>query len=151
MSFDPISAVFGVAEKVIERVWPDPAQRAEALLNMKNLEQRGDLAFLEADLKVLTGQLEINRMEAQHGGNFKGGWRPFCGWVCGIALAYKFILYPFLVFALQVTAFYADAQLFPMEYLPVIEWMELSVILTGMLGLGSFRSFEKRKTQMGDQ
>ncbi len=146
MSFDPISAVFGVAEKVIERVWPDPAQRADALQKMKKLQQEGDLAFLNAEVQLLTGQMEINKMEAQHGGNYKGGWRPFVGWACGFALAYKFIVYPFLVFALQVSAFYLDAQLFPVDYLPEIAWQPLSIVLLGMLGIGGMRSYEKTRT-----
>lgn len=145
MSFDPISAVFGVAEKVIERVWPDPAQRDAALLEMGKLKQSGDLAFLEADVKLLTGQMEINKLEAQHGGLFKGGWRPFVGWTCGVALAYKFVIQPVLLFIVQVAAHMFQLQLFPVEMLPVIEWSELSVILMGMLGLGTMRSYEKTK------
>ena len=148
MSFDPISAVFGVAGKVIERIWPDPAQRDEAMHKMAELKQRGDLAFLEADVRLLSGQLEINKMEAQHGGLFKGGWRPFVGWVCGLALAYKFLAFPFVVSVVQVIAHFSEgAELFPLEHLPRIEWSELSVILLGMLGLGGFRTYEKRKTQ----
>jgi hypothetical protein len=150
MSFDPISAIFGVAGKVIDRVWPDPAQKAEAMQKMAELQQKGDLAFLEADVELLSGQLEINKMEAQHGGKFKGGWRPFVGWVCGFALAYKFIVSPFLVATVQIIAFYSGAKLFPLEFLPVLDWQELSVILMGMLGLGGYRTYEKRKTQKSD-
>ncbi|WP_299379625.1 holin family protein, partial [uncultured Kiloniella sp.] len=151
MSFDPISAVFGVAEKVIERIWPDPGQRAEALQKMKELEQQGDLAFLNAEVQLLTGQLEINKMEAKHGGKFKGGWRPMVGWICAFALAYKFIVYPFLIFAVQICAFYMDGQLFPVDNLPVIEWSELSVILMGMLGIGGMRSFEKTRSEKNSE
>lgn len=151
MSFDPISAVFGVAGKVIERVWPDPEQQAKAAQALAELQQKGDLAFLDADVKLLTGQLEINKMEAQHGGLFKGGWRPFVGWVCGFALAYKFLLYPFIVSVIQIVAYYAGAVPFPLDILPVIDWSELSVILMGMLGLGGMRTYEKRKTQAGSE
>lgn len=147
MSFDPISAIFGVAGKVIDRVWPDPEQQAKAAQALAELQQKGDLAFLDADVKLLTGQLEINKMEAQHGGLFKGGWRPFVGWVCGFALAYKFLLYPFLVSVVQIVAYYAGDVPFPLDILPVIDWSELSVILMGMLGLGGMRTYEKRKTQ----
>jgi hypothetical protein len=31
-------------------------------------------------------QIEVNKAEAASGSLFKGGWRPFIGWVCGIAL-----------------------------------------------------------------
>jgi hypothetical protein len=147
MSFDPISAIFGVAEKVIDRVWPDPAQRAQAAQMMAELKQKGDLAFLDADVKLLTGQMEINKLEAQHGGMFKGGWRPFVGWVCGVALAYKFVLYPFLVFIAQAIAWHTGGSPLSIELLPEIEWSELSVILMGMLGLSGMRTYEKRQSE----
>lgn len=147
MSFDPLSAIFGVAEKVIARVWPDPTERAKATQAMAELKQNGDLAFLDAEVKLLTGQLEINKMEAQHGGLFKGGWRPAVGWICAFALAYKFILMPFIVSIVQIAAHFTGSELFPLENLPVIDWSELSVILLGMLGIGGMRTYEKRKTQ----
>lgn len=146
MAFDPVTAIFGVAEKVLERVWPDPTQKAQALQAMAELKQSGELAFLNADVALMTGQIETNKLEAQHGGMFKGGWRPFVGWVCGVALAYKFVVMPAIVSAVQIIAFYSGAEkVFPVDMLPVIEWPALSVILMGMLGLGTMRSYEKRK------
>ena len=152
MAFDPLTAVLGVAGKVIERLWPDPADQQKALQAMEELKQKGDLAFLDADVQLLTGQLEINKMEAQHGGWYKGGWRPAVGWICAFALAYKFIIQPFMIAIVQIIAYIMGAEeLFPLEYLPVIEWSELSVVLLGMLGIGGMRTYEKRKTQGNDQ
>ena len=37
-------------------------------------------------------QTEINRVEAAHKSVFVAGWRPFIGWVCGMALFYNFVL-----------------------------------------------------------
>ena len=37
-------------------------------------------------------QVDVNKAEAQHRSIFVAGWRPFIGWVCGVALAYHFIL-----------------------------------------------------------
>lgn len=145
MAFDPVTAIFGIAGKVLERIWPDPAQKAEALQKMAELKQSGELAFLNADLALMTGQIETNKLEAQHGGMFKGGWRPFIGWVCGFAFAYKFLVQPFIVLAVQSIAHFSGAEPFPLDLLPVLDWSELSVVLMGMLGLGTMRSYEKRK------
>ena len=41
-------------------------------------------------------QLEVNKAEAAHKSVFVAGWRPFVGWVCGVALSYHFILAPLL-------------------------------------------------------
>ena len=46
----------------------------------------------------LLAQLEINKAEAASGSLFKGGWRPFVGWICGFALLYHFILCPVIIF-----------------------------------------------------
>ncbi|MDA8524199.1 holin family protein [Alphaproteobacteria bacterium] len=35
-------------------------------------------------------QLEINKIEAAYKTVFVAGWRPFIGWVCGLALFYNF-------------------------------------------------------------
>jgi len=42
--------------------------------------------------KLIEMQTAINEMEAKHRTIFVAGWRPFIGWVCGIALAYNFII-----------------------------------------------------------
>jgi len=144
MAFDPISAALGVGELLIKRIWPDPTQQAEALRKMRELEQTGELAALEADVRLAMGQIEVNKIEAA-GGWFRAGWRPFVGWCCGFALAYKFMIQPFAVAAVQIGAYMAGAAApFPIAELPVIEWSELSVVLMGLLGLGTMRTYEKR-------
>jgi len=43
-------------------------------------------------LELIKVQNEVNKIEAQHRSIFVAGWRPFIGWVCGVALLYNFIL-----------------------------------------------------------
>ena len=87
MAFDPISAALDIGGKLIDRLWPDPTQAAQAKLELFKLQQSGELA-------QITGQLEINKAEAQHSSVFVAGWRPFIGWVCGSALAYQYLIRP---------------------------------------------------------
>jgi len=79
-------------------------------------------------------QSEINKMEAKHRTIFVAGWRPFIGWVCGIALAYNFVLRDMLVW-------YMGAETAP----PALQMEHLMTVLIGMLGLGGMRTFEKFK------
>lgn len=79
-------------------------------------------------------QAEINKMEAQHRTIFVAGWRPFIGWVCGVALAYNFVLRDMLVW-------YMGAETAP----PALQMEHLMTVLVGMLGLGGMRTFEKLK------
>lgn len=141
-----IDDMIGAGLKILDKVIPDPAAQAKAKQELLELKQNGDLAWLEADVKLMSGQMEINKMEAMHGGNFKGGWRPAVGWICAFALAYKFILFPFIVSVVQITAHFTEAELFPLENLPVLEWTELSVVLLGMLGIGGMRTMEKGRS-----
>ena len=82
MAFDPISAALDIGGKLIDRLWPDPTQAAAAKLELLKLQQSGEL-------QQITGQLEINKVEAANPSVFVSGWRPFIGWVCGTALAYQ--------------------------------------------------------------
>ena len=79
-------------------------------------------------------QAEINKMEAQHRTIFVAGWRPLIGWVCGVALAYNFVLRDMLVW-------YMGAETAP----PALQMEHLMTVLVGMLGLGGMRTFEKLK------
>lgn len=142
---DPVSVVFGLVGKVMERVWPDPAQKAEALQKLAELKQSGELSFLNAEVALLMGQLEINKMEVMQGGIFKGGWRPFIGWICGFSFAYKFLIQPFIVLIVQLITHFTGIEPFPLDLLPVLNWTELSVVLLGMLGIGGLRTVEKNR------
>ena len=84
-------------------------------------------------MELVKVQSEINKMEAQHRSVFVAGWRPFIGWICGIALAYNFIIRDVI------------AWLSPNIMPPAIQMDQLITILLGMLGLGGLRTFEKIK------
>ncbi len=142
---DPITigAVSSLAKGLISRIWPDPVQQAVELRKLAVIEQTGDLAELEAYTQGLTGQLDINKIEAAHPSIFVSGWRPFIGWVGGAALAYQFILYPMLiwVWAILKVKGVVPADLEPP---PMLETGALFSIVTAMLGIGAMRSHDKR-------
>lgn len=132
-----IDGVFAVGMKLIERFFPDPATADAAKLKLLEMQQAGELAQLAADTDLAKGQLRVNEVEAASGSLFVAGWRPFIGWTCGAAFAYKFVLAPFAVLALTAAGH-------PIS-LPVLDFTEMSTILLGMLGLGGMRTMEKIK------
>ncbi len=133
----PVPPLLGVIGQVLDKILPDPKASAEAKYKMLELAQAGEFKELDAALEVARGQMEINKVEAASAGVFKGGWRPAAGWVCVIGLGYTFLLRPILPWVVSV------AGLAEVPELPPIETMDLMVLLSGMLGLGGMRSFER--------
>ena len=88
--------------------------------------------------EIAMAQIEVNKAEAQSSSVFKGGWRPFIGWVCGFAFAYHFIIQPVLLFGVGVAGIQLPA-------LPEFDMSQMMPVLLGMLGLGGLRTFEKQK------
>jgi len=127
---DPLSAVAGLADTLINKIWPDPAAKAsaEALLIKTQME---------AALASVQQQIDINKIEAASTNIFVSGWRPFVGWACGAAFAAHFLLLPILNWLAQL--FGHDSIVIPFDM------STLSTVLMGMLGLGTMRSLEKIK------
>lgn len=82
--------------------------------------------------ELIAIQTKINEIEAKHRTVFVAGWRPFIGWVCGIAFAFHYIVMPLLLA-------YTDIK--PIEF----DTNSLFTVLMGMLGLGGLRTYEKLK------
>ena len=122
---------------VIDKILPDPQQAAEAKLRAVEMAQKGELAQLDADVRLAIGQMEINKAEATTD-LFRGGWRPATGWCCVAGLAYQFIVQP----KLPWLAMLFGATVPP---LPAIDNETLLILLTGMLGLGGLRTVERVK------
>lgn len=120
---------------LLDKIIPDPDARAKAKLELLKSEREFDLRELEIALRADESQTHINQEEAKHQSLFVAGWRPFIGWVCGIAFAYHYILQPFIVFALAAQGHHVILPHFSME--------ALLTVLLGMLGLGGMRTFEK--------
>ena len=81
-------------------------------------------------------QVELSKIEASHRSIFVAGWRPFIGWVCGVALLYNFILRDILAWALRLAEVATEAP-------PELAMEHLMTILMGILGLGGYRTIEK--------
>lgn len=126
---DPIS-------RLLDKIIPDPEARAKAKAELLRAEHSAELEQIKLALEADGRQMEVNRQEAAHPHLFVAGWRPFIGWVCGVAFAYHFVIQPFLVFAM------VNAGGKPVA-LPYFEMETLTTVLLGLLGLGSLRTIEK--------
>jgi len=128
MALDPISAALDLGNTLITRIFPDPAQAANAKLELLKLQQSGDLA-------QMTAQTDINKVEASNSSIFVSGWRPAIGWVCALALAYQYLLKPL---AMGILPNFGIA-IAPLPGLDDNLWQ----LMMGMLGMGGLRTMEK--------
>ena len=114
------TALFGV----LDDLFTSDEERNEAKFKILQLQAAGHLA-----------QIDVNKTEAASSSIFVAGWRPFIGWVCGLAFAWHFLMLPI------VTAVLATLMI-PFVP-PAFEMQALLTVLGGMLGLGAMRTHEK--------
>jgi len=122
--------------QVVDKLFPDPVQAANAKLEMMKMEQAGEFKDIDASLQRDIQQIALNKIEAGSDNIFKSGWRPFIGWVCGFGFAYAVLVYPMLTWV---------AVVFDTTPPPNLDTGVLMSVLLGMLGMGGMRSFEKFK------
>lgn len=128
MAIPLLDTILDVIKAPIERLIPD-----------KNARQAFNHELEMELLRAGLAQVEVNKAEAQHPSVFVAGWRPFIGWVCGLALAWHFIGFDLMNW-LRL-AFFPDV---PTP--PALNGTEtLVTVLLSMLGLGGLRTVEKLK------
>jgi len=93
---------------------------------------------IQADQMAQAGQTAINLEEAKSPVLFVSGWRPFIGWVCGVAIAWSFVAHPMVTWAMAI---WMPEHKIP----PTLDLAELYPVVISMLGLGVYRTYEKAK------
>lgn len=131
-----LELLIGPVTKLLDRVLPDPQAKAAAQLELLKMQQAGDFRDLDAQLQRDLGQLEVNKAEASSGNAFASSWRPLCGYVCVLGLAYQFVAQPLLAWGSGVHGW-------PLP--PDLDLGDLITLLGGMLGLGTLRTAERMK------
>jgi len=140
-----IGGVFtSIREAITGEKIKDPAKMAEIRLQLQQLESMAN-----------QGQISINKVEAAHKSLFVAGWRPFIGWVCGVAVAYAFVLQPIIEWVVVLAGFevshytvVADKVVWSEGIrLPIIESDRLLELVLAMLGMATLRTYEKKHSK----
>jgi hypothetical protein len=121
MDLTGLGSVADLAKLVVGKVWPD-----------KTAQEQAEAA---AALVAMQGQLDANKAEAASPDLFVSGWRPFVGWVCGLACAWNWIGLP--VGKAILAACGQEMSIAPANL------TEILPLLLGLLGMGSLRTYEK--------
>jgi len=121
-----IDNAIAAALKVLDKFVPDPQAKAKAEAELRSSLQAWDKS-----------QTDVNAVEAANPNVFVSGWRPFIGWVCGLALAYQYIAAPLLLWL-------ATSLHIAMVAPPKLDGM-LWELVFALLGMGGLRTLEKVK------
>jgi len=105
----------------------DPKEMAEIDFKLSQLEHLAN-----------KGQIEINKIEAAHKSLFVSGWRPFIGWVCGIAIAYAFVAQPLIEWYVLANNLHVAT--------PKLNVDTLYQLVLAMLGMATLRTYEKKNS-----
>jgi hypothetical protein len=113
-------------------------------LQMALEDRKLDLEEKKIDQATDLAQVDINKIEAASSSLFVSGWRPAVGWVGVFSLAYQFLGYPVMQWG---WSFFQGMDIIPKELPapPNLDVEQLLVLLSGLLGFGGMRSFEKHK------
>jgi hypothetical protein len=124
-----LGPLFEMGRTLVERFVPDPEKKREAEAEFLRMAAEGEL-------KQVIAQLEINAREATHASVFVAGWRPAFGWCGALGFLYATIIQPLLAWGAAVKGWPAP---------PALNLDLLWVVVTGLLGIGRLRTFEKTK------
>jgi hypothetical protein len=86
---DPISAVAGAVQSIVERVCPDPNQQLQAKVQIAQM-------YLNGDLQKLTTQAGVISAEASSSNKLASSWRPMLMYIFMAIIANNYILAPYL-------------------------------------------------------
>ena len=126
-----LNTLIGPATQLLDKFIEDKDQKAKLAHELATM---ADKLAHEQQL----AQMAINKEEASSGSLFKGGWRPFVGWICGIAFFYHFVCQPVIIFIVAMSGV-------DIPDLPKFEMNSLLTVLGGLLGIGGLRTYEKQK------
>jgi hypothetical protein len=126
-----LTSLVGPATDLLDKFIEDKDQKA------KLAHELATMADKHAQ-EISLAQISVNKEEAASGSIYKGGWRPFIGWICGIAFFYHFVCQPLVIFIVAIIGLQVPS-------LPEFEMGTLLTVLGGMLGIGGLRTYEKQK------
>jgi len=124
-----ILSLIPLVGQVVDKMFPGDSDDVKR----KRLEIELELtkALVSADL----GQMKINEIDAGSASLYKSGWRPAFGWL-GVVAITGTTLTPLISYGLELQG---------LPPLPTVDVSLLTAIVTGMLGMGGFRTYEKFK------
>lgn len=135
-------AIIGAASELFNRLVPDKNLQDKFRMEMTSKE-------FDAVIESNKRQASINEKEAEHANLFVAGWRPYIGWLCGIALTVGFVSKVIIPTLIAFLVFYPEVNKENiLEFMRLIDSIDLEIytsLLISLLGLTLARSWDKSK------
>ncbi len=92
-----IGPLLGIGEKIIDKIWPDPAKAAEAKARLMEMASQGDLDDMRIHMQAIVA-------EAKSEHTITATWRPITMLVFVAIIANNYIIAPYvqLIFGVDV-------------------------------------------------
>lgn len=134
-----LTSLFPSLLDIVNKYIPSSEDKLKAQQALIEATQKSEQMIMDFAKAEALAQIKVNETEAASADPFTSRWRPFIGWVCGVALAYQFVASPIVS---SVYVMYTGHALpVPLPKLDDSLWE----LLAGMLGLGTLRTYEKVK------
>ena len=128
------AAIIGLVNSIVSGISGYFHDKAQLELAKVEIEK----ALIDFARQVDTGQIELNKEESKSQWLFVAGWRPFIGWMGGIAIGYQFLIRP----VFDAVALLVDPAI---PALPAADLNEIIGLVSAMLGVAGLRTYEKIK------
>lgn len=132
----PFDIFTPIINKVLDFI-PDPQKKAEAQAAAIKAAADHEKDILTILQNSDTAQATINVEEAKSTDRFKSYWRPGFGWVCVFGFSWAAVIQPIVVCIYSLKVGHPPT-------LPSFDTGLLTSMSTGLLGLGAFRTYEKK-------
>ena len=113
----PVAAILTAGTAIINKLFPDPIERAKAQASLIELQQRGELKELESAMNII-----VSEAKSEHW--IVSAWRPITMLTFTAIIANNYILYPYL------SLFWNEA---PVLEIPADMWQLLKIGLGGYI------------------
>lgn len=151
MALDPISAILETGSTIIDKIWPDADEAEKRKLELASIAASGDMQRLQAEVKLLAGQIEINKIDATSQSKFQAWWRPAIGWVGAVSLFLMYVpkalvmTYIWTVQAITMLNAWDGSSNLVVPAFPDLGVSDIIGLVMALLGVASMRSYDKKQ------
>lgn len=131
MGIPIIGDVITAVKDLLSEVVVDKDKKIAVAARLREIELEAEKQAQQLQM----GQVETNKIEAQHASVFVAGWRPFIGWVSGFGVAWTFVLAPLVEWISRLWGWKG--------VMPELDTGQLMTLILAMLGVAGYRTFEK--------